>query len=123
MESGEASGGVRSFEHRVPSSAPPPPADPRCWLPAKWMAVNPIAPWGSRSHRRLWASSSLTSRESREACGLFSACCDVRGPEAQRARSPAKARPARDLPIGSQAWTPGHVQPSSGEPRGLSSQT
>ena len=26
----------------------PPPAVPRCWLPAKRMAVNAMAPWGSR---------------------------------------------------------------------------
>lgn len=116
-------GGPAPSRHQGAQLCPTPPADPRCWLPARVDGeVNPIAPWGSRSHRRLWASSSLTSRESREACGLFSACCDVRGPEAQRARSPAKARPARDLPTGSQAWTPGHVQPSS-ETRGLSSQT
>lgn len=54
----EASGGVRSFEHRVPSSAPPLTCGSQVLAPAKWMAVNPIAPWGSRSHRRLaWASS------------------------------------------------------------------
>ena len=47
MESEEASGGSALLEHRVPSSAQP-PAVPRCWLPTKRMAVNKMAPWGSR---------------------------------------------------------------------------
>ena len=82
VESEEASGGSAPLEHCVPSSARP-PAVPRCWLPTKRMAVRRWLPGALGSHRRLWASSGLTAQESREACGLFSARCDVRGPEAQ----------------------------------------
>ena len=82
MESEEATGGSAPLEHWCPA-LPAPLRFPGAGSPPSGWRLTRWLPGALGSHRRLWASSSLTAQESRGACGLFSARCDVRGPAAQ----------------------------------------